>query len=1520
MRIYLYLLNKVLNFSIPTSISGSFSFDENQDEETKLINIEARDGKWVLYSTFDVVVMDNGKEVDNTELLPDRFYNLKRKENVYLIYVSKLFDDTYLPYSYSDNTNIVIGNDNSATIMYKNPLISGICCTINNREGVFSLTANNTPVYVDGKAIVNNTINLKNGDYVDIYGLKLMLASGFFLINNPMKSVSINGSACNLEPLSMQTLSQPTDVEIKDTDLYKKEDYYSKSPRIRRLIETKEITLSPPPSSGGDKELPLILTLGPALGMGLVSVFRFVSIISNIASGKTTFDQSFMSLLQSGVMLLSSLVWPTISRFFNKHLQKKRREELIKKYTKYLDEKKVELANEEKLQREILNENLLSVEKCLQIIEQGKINFWDKRIEQNDFLEVFMGNGNVELDAKVNYPERGFTIEEDELRKKADEMVEQYKYIKNVPVGYSLFNNRITGLMGDKIQTYGMINNIILQLITFYTYEDVKIVVFTNDENKKEWDYVKYLSHNFSNDKSIRFFSTNIETAKTLADYFGQEIAIRLQSAQEGQRLFKPHYVIITDDYYQIKRLGFTKTLTEVEANLGYSLIILENQMSKLPSKCNNFITMSNGTSAILMDSFENAKQITFKDQINYNIDMMSVARKISNIPIEFEEASGQLPNAITFLEMEKVGKVEQLNILNRWNQNDSTKSLRAEVGVDEEGNLMYLDLHEKYHGPHGLIAGMTGSGKSEFIITYILSMAINYSPDDVSFILIDYKGGGLAGAFENKTTGMILPHLAGVITNLDKAEMDRTLVSIDSEIKRRQQLFNDARDKLGESTIDIYKYQGFYKEGKLTEACPHLFIICDEFAELKSQQPDFMDNLISVARIGRSLGVHLILATQKPSGVVNDQIWSNTKFRVCLKVQDASDSREMLKRPEAASIKQTGRFYLQVGYDEYFALGQSGWCGAKYYPSERIIKQVDKTINFVDDSGNFIKSIQAGNNVAKVEAQGEQLAAIMKNIIEVAKMTNKKANRLWLTDIDPIILIDDLKKKYKYDPSDYNVEAIIGEYDAPEKQEQGLLKYNLKENGNTIVYGSDELERENFVNSLLYSVCSTYTSDEVNVYVVDYGSEQTRMFNNFPQVGGLVFAGEDEKFRNLFKLIDDEIKERKKLLLDYGGSIDTYNSKNEKKLPQILFVLNNYEGILESYNNLYEEVVPMSRECERYGITMVLVCNTTSSAGRRVINNFGNEYAFHMTDASDYYVIFNCKTPKPRDRAGRGLANNDGIHEFQNASIVKQEDNLNEFIQNVCEKIKELDKGKAKPIPSLPEKVTMDLVKNEITTLDKLPIGIGKNTLKVVKYNFIQYPLTNVVANKLNYINSFMDSLLDVLLNVKELNIFFIDSLQLLPSAKKATKDNKINYFDDKFDDAIDKMIKDSSKKKGRSIYIFYGIDKLRLRVNPTKLDQLFTAVKASETSSIIVAEGAKSSKAVEMETWYSKVRNNTDGIWIGSGISEQQNFRINRISREMGQKLNNNYGYYLDDSNASLMKFIEFNDLLRGEDDDEE
>lgn len=288
----------------------------------------------------------------------------------------------------------------------------------------------------------------------------------------------------------------------------------------------------------------------------------------------------------------------------------------------------------------------------------------------------------------------------------------------------------------------------------------------------------------------------------------------------------------------------------------------------------------------------------------------------------------------------------------------------------------------------------MTGSGKSEFIITYILSMAVNYHPDEVAFILIDYKGGGLAGAFEDTETGIRLPHLMGTITNLDGSAIQRSLTSIQSELTRRQRVFNDVKNKLGEGTVDIYSYQKLFRAGKVSEPMPHLFIISDEFAELKQQQPEFMEQLISAARIGRSLGIHLILATQKPNGVVNDQIRSNAKFKVCLKVQDKSDSMDMLLRPEAAELKDVGRFYLQVGYNEYFALGQSAWCGAQYEPQDTVDERADDSISVLDNLGQTM--LRVAPEVQRSDSGQKQISAVVRRLYRLAQDENIPVRSLW--------------------------------------------------------------------------------------------------------------------------------------------------------------------------------------------------------------------------------------------------------------------------------------------------------------------------------------------------------------------------------------------------------------------------------------------------------------------------------------------------------------------------------------------
>ena len=1502
MHIYLFLANRLLKFSLPQEISGSFRFDEKETDEA-LINVEARDGKWVLYSTNTSNVYLNNMITPDTELLPNSFYVLEKRGQKYLIYTKELLDQTFKVYSYKEDLNMTFGNQNEATITVNTPYAEGASIKIHITKGQLVLEKNNCLIYANQSAISNNMHYIQYGEQFQFYDISFFFLKNLLFITCPQGKISIKPQA-NLQAYSFPMEDAPQKLDFKDEELYQKENYFSKSPRLRRVIEEKKIKFSPPPRQSEQQELPLILTLGPMMTMGVMSVSMLVNTIMRINSGEATLASSWTSLVMSGAMLSSILVWPIITKAYNKKLKERQKKELIKKYNAYLEEKKKELEEESRLQKEILLENLLSLEDCLEALKTRTLHFWDKRIDQSDFLVTRIGTGNEFLKVSVEYPEEGFTVDEDALKKQADEVVASYKYILNVPIGYSFYDNKVTAIMGNPVKRTYFTNNILLQLLTFYSYEDLKVVVFTNEENEHYWDYLKYTNHNFNNQRDFRFFASNTEASKNVAEYLQMEMNVRIQSLGENARLFKPHYFIVIDDYDQVRRFDFLKDLTEIDANLGFSIVILEERLSKLPSKCNNFITLGTNSSGVLKNSYEKQEQITFQDEVNYQINMMQVAKILANIPIEFENGVAQLPDAVTFLEMEKVGKVEQLNILNRWNTNDSTASLRAEVGVDEQGEFMYLDLHEKYHGPHGLIAGMTGSGKSEFIITYILSMAINYSPDDVAFILIDYKGGGLAFAFENKGAGMILPHLAGTITNLDKGELDRTLVSIDSEIKRRQQVFNEARDQLGESTIDIYKYQRFYHEGRLKEAVPHLFIICDEFAELKSQQPDFMDNLISVARIGRSLGVHLILATQKPSGVVNDQIWSNSKFRVCLKVQDASDSKEMLKRPDAASLKQTGRFYLQVGYDEYFALGQSGWCGAKYFPSDSIVKQVDKSINFINDTGNFIKSIQADTGI-KLEAKGEQLPAILKSIIDVSTQANKKARRLWLENIPPVILVNDLVKEYHFAPIPYQVKAILGVYDAPEKQNQGLLTYNIQEQGNTIIYGADGAEVEMLLHSIIYSSCALHSVDELNYYIFDYGSESFRTFSSFPHIGGMVFTGDDEKYKNLQKLIVKTLNDRKKKFVDYGGDYQSYNAANEEKLPLLVIVINNYDALFEMNPTIADYLNSYTRDSERYGVVFIISCNSVRTIGRRITQNFSNIYVLHLTDVTDYYNVFNVRNKTvPRDTFGRGLVHQENVNEFQTASLVPQDTNLNTFLKEMGDVLSKKYGKKAKNIPELPKNITVDVIQDDIHTLRDVPIGLSKDTLDVVTHDFMNAASTSITALRLAICNPFMESLVQILKRIPDTTVAFIDSLKLLPNVKE----NVDSYFDSDLSDAI-KQYTDYVKalQKGTTIFIIYGVDKFKSLVNDTNLlTEFFKAIKASDYARVIFCDGTNQLKALEYDAWYSGIKNNMDGIYLGNGFANQSTFRIGKITKEMSIDYGNKYGYYISDMSAYLMKFV--------------
>ena len=306
-----------------------------------------------------------------------------------------------------------------------------------------------------------------------------------------------------------------------------------------------------------------------------------------------------------------------------------------------------------------------------------------------------------------------------------------------------------------------------------------------------------------------------------------------------------PHYVIVIEDLSLIEGELLEKYVLNNTEDLGMTAIILAGNFEELPNTCNCIIENDHSFSGICMITNEGAVRTPVRfDRLNEE-KLEKFARRISRMRVKETEQSGEIPDSITFFDMYGIKKLEELKVEERWRKNHVYESMKALIGLKAGNQPCYLDLHEKYHGPHGLVAGTTGSGKSETLQTYILSLAINFSPEDVGLFIIDYKGGGMGNLFAK------LPHVLGRISNLSGNQIHRAMVSIKSENVRRQKLFNES------GVNNINAYTTLYKHGEVKEPIPHLFIVIDEFAELKREEPDFMRELISVAQVGRSLGVH---------------------------------------------------------------------------------------------------------------------------------------------------------------------------------------------------------------------------------------------------------------------------------------------------------------------------------------------------------------------------------------------------------------------------------------------------------------------------------------------------------------------------------------------------------------------------------------------------------------------------------------------------------------------------------------
>ena len=940
---------------------------------------------------------------------------------------------------------------------------------------------------------------------------------------------------------------------------------------------TMEIEL--PLAKGTQENLPAIFVLGPSITMGLSSTAMGLFSFWLAAERKQDLLSVVPTLLMSLSMALGTILWPLLSKRYERKQQRRKEEKRCYVYSCYLLEVKQRIQQAMQEETAYLQHWYPPVSKlCVDFLAQKPYRL--RCVNHADWLHVVLGQGSCPAGVDLQIPHVSSMTQDVLLDKLHGLQAGQFR-LENVPIVADLRECQSLCLEGERSVCIDTLLNILLQLVIQQPEKETRICIAA-DKALISREKLFCLPHLFVDRQRLLVWDeTSAGRCRRLLEAVVDDEGIK----DVIVCILEP---CLTDSlqlpaHEKIHQLRWSDTLN----NAADLQLQINGRSVRWPQRHADF-TIDTCT--------ERQRRAAFVQRSAYPKD------------------SARGKKMLSFLKLFHCHSVEELQIASRYQGSDAAKSLRVIIGQSADGGELYLDAHEHSHGPHGLLAGMTGSGKSECLLTYLLSLAVTFSCQDVSFLLIDFKGGTMANALAK------LPHTAGIITNLDKGILMRCMCAIEGELTRRQQQLADTGERYGISSMDIDKYMQLRKQHPSLTAMPHLFLVADEFAELKQLFPAVLDHLRQCARIGRSLGIHLLLATQKPFGVVDEQIWSNARFRLCLKVADRNDSMDMLKKDSAVHLQHPGQLFLQVGHDEVFVQGQSAWTQAPYDPCGK--EASDLYLSYYDSDGNMQDLPMAGGTVAKTELEAvcDALCAI----------STERAAPLWMPPLKPNLQQEELPAK--------ETALTLGLLDDLAHQQQIPFSMSVWDGRNLAVCGMVGSWKSMFVETLIQSCL---VKSENILYLFDFDKPLFMKYAQYQQVAA-VFQREDaEGIQSFFSFMRRMIKQRRAQRSEQG----------------ILCILHNYEVFHELYQELEEELLYLLREGKKYGIVCCITTAVLQQIPMRIQACLEDWYALQCAQHEDYSYLFSCEQSCiPLTQPGCGLMKyNDTLCMFQIAVYRKE-------------------------------------------------------------------------------------------------------------------------------------------------------------------------------------------------------------------------------------------------------------------------
>jgi DNA segregation ATPase FtsK/SpoIIIE, S-DNA-T family len=836
---------------------------------------------------------------------------------------------------------------------------------------------------------------------------------------------------------------------------------------------------------------------------------------------------------------------------------------------------------------------------------------WERRRGDDDALVVRLGLADRPARVRLDRTGRAGT----DSRSALDAPV-----VHEVPVTVSLREVGVLGVAGPPAEARRTARWLVAQAAVLTSPRDLSVVVLTDEQAAADWSWLRWLPHarpGAGQDAQVLLGSDAATTAVRVAELTAQVAArtAALDRAGVGSAgpASLPAVLLVLDGARALRRLQGIAALLRDGPAVGLYAACLDAQERLLPEECSAALVLGDDDRAVL-------RRTGADDVLDLLLDGVSadwcdrVGRALSPLrDVEPASGDGGLPDAARLLDLLDLDPPTAPALAARWAAGGTT---RVVLGAGPDGPLS-VDL--RTDGPHGLVAGTTGSGKSELLQTVVASLAAANPPDAVIFVLVDYKGGSAFGACA------ALPHTVGLVTDLDGHLVERALASLSAELRLRERRLAEA------GVADVDTYVAARRRNPCLPALPRLVVVVDEFAALARELPEFVRGLVDVAQRGRSLGLHLLLATQRPSGVVSPEIRANTALRIALRVTDAAESLDVLDATDAARIDVAtpGRACVRLASSGLvaFQAGRVGGRGAAV--PGRLPAPVVHPLTWTD----LGRPVPRPTRRSDADDGTTDLSALVGAAKDAAALLGlARPRRPWLPPLPDVLLLDTLLPDTLLPgtlPLDDPLAFPYGLTDLPAEQAQRPAVLDLSRDGHLFIAGSPGSGRSQLLRTLAGAIARGASPDDVHLYGLDCGNGALLAVAELPHCGAVVGRGEPERAARLLGRLTAEVDRRQALLAAHGhGSVDEQRrtAGPGEALPHIVLLLDRWEGFTAALGEadggrLSEVVLALLREGAQVGMHLV-VTGDRSLLGGRLAAATEHRICLPLADRSDVALL----------------------------------------------------------------------------------------------------------------------------------------------------------------------------------------------------------------------------------------------------------------------------------------------------------